>query len=137
MNDPVEVLFGVQLGGGTDINVALAYCEQRIEHPSKTHFILITDLYEGGDAKSMLARVAALKQSGVNVIVLLALPDDGHAGSHANYAEQIAAIDCPVFASTPDQFPELMAAALTRQDYLSVGRSAGYCVGSRCVINGR
>jgi Mg-chelatase subunit ChlD len=116
LSDPVEVLFGVQLGGGTDINAALAYCEQRIEHPAKTHLILITDLYEGGDAKSMLARVAALKQSGVNVIVLLALCDDGHPGYHANHAEQIAAMDCPVFACTPDQFPELMAAALTRQD---------------------
>jgi Mg-chelatase subunit ChlD len=116
LSDPVEVLFGVQLGGGTDINAALAYCEQRIEHPSKTHLVLITDLYEGGDAKSMLARVAALKQSGVNVIVLLALSDDGHPGYQTNYAEQIAAMDCPVFACTPDQFPELMAAALTRQD---------------------
>jgi uncharacterized protein with von Willebrand factor type A (vWA) domain len=66
LSDPVEVLFGVQLGGGTDINSALAYCEQRIEHPAKTHLILITDLYEGGDAAAMLARVAALKQSGVN-----------------------------------------------------------------------
>jgi Mg-chelatase subunit ChlD len=116
LSDPVQVLFGVQLGGGTDINAALAYCEQRIEHPSKTHLILITDLYEGGDAKSMLARVAALKRSGVNIIVLLALSDDGHPGYHANHAEQIAAMDCPVFACTPDQFPELMAAALTRQD---------------------
>ena len=116
LSDPVEVLFGVQLGGGTDINAALAYCEQKIEHPAKTHLILITDLYEGGDAKSMLARVAALKQSGVNVIVLLALSDDGHPGYQANHAEQIAAMDCPVFACTPDQFPELMAAALTRQD---------------------
>jgi hypothetical protein len=116
LSDPVEVLFGVQLGGGTDINAALAYCEQRIEHPSKTHLILVTDLYEGGDAKSMLARAAALKQSGVNLIVLLALSDDGHPGYHANHAEQIAAMNCPVFACTPDQFPELMAAALTRQD---------------------
>ncbi len=116
LSDPVEVLFGVQLGGGTDINSALAYCEQRIEHPSKTQLILITDLYESGDAKSMLPRVAALKQSGVNIIVLLALSDDGHPGYHANHAEQIAAMDCPVFACTPDQFPELMAAALTRQD---------------------
>jgi Mg-chelatase subunit ChlD len=116
LNDPVEVLFGVQLGGGTDINAALAYCEQKIEHPSKTHLLLITDLYEGGDAKSMLARVAALKQSGVNIIVLLALSDDGHPGYHSNHAEQIAAMDCPVFACTPDQFPDLMAAALTRQD---------------------
>jgi uncharacterized protein with von Willebrand factor type A (vWA) domain len=59
LSDPVEVLFGVQLGGGTDINAALAYCEQHIEHPTKTHLILISDLYEGGNAESMLARVAA------------------------------------------------------------------------------
>jgi Mg-chelatase subunit ChlD len=114
--DPVEVLFGVQLGGGTDINAALAYCERKIEHPAKTHLVLITDLYEGGDSKSMLARVAALKQSGVNIIVLLALSDDGHPGYHAEHAERIAAMGCPVFACTPDQFPDLMATALTRQD---------------------
>jgi hypothetical protein len=82
MADPVEVHFGVQLGGGTDINAALAYCERKIEHPAKTHLVLITDLNEGGDSKSMLARVAALKQSGVNVIVLLALSDDGDPGYH-------------------------------------------------------
>jgi hypothetical protein len=41
--------------------------------PAKTHVVLIADLYEGGDAQAMLARVAALKQSGVNMIVLLAL----------------------------------------------------------------
>lgn len=116
LSDPVEVLFGVQLGGGTDINAALAYCEQKIEQPSKTHLVLITDLYEGGDAKSMLARVAALKQSGVNVIVLLALSDDGHPGYSSDHAEKIAAMGCPVFACTPDQFPDLMATALTRQD---------------------
>jgi hypothetical protein len=116
LSDPVEVLFGVQLGGGTDINAALAYCEQKIEHPAKTHLILVTDLYEGGDAKSMLARVAALKLYGVNVIVLLSLSDDGHPSFQAQHAEMIAAMECPVFACTPDQFPDLMAAALTRQD---------------------
>jgi len=114
--DPVEVLFGVQLGGGTDINAALAYCEQKIEHPSKTHLLLITDLFEGGDAKSMIARVSGLRLSGVNVIVLLALSDDGHPGFHSQHAEQIAALDCPVFACTPDQFPDLMATALARND---------------------
>jgi Mg-chelatase subunit ChlD len=114
--DPVEVLFGVQLGGGTDINAALAYCEQQIDHPAKTHLVLITDLYEGGDAKAMLARAAAIQQSGVNLIVLLALSDQGHPGYDANHAAQIAALGCPVFACTPDQFPPLMAAALTHQD---------------------
>ncbi|ADU12413.1 VWA domain-containing protein [Asticcacaulis excentricus] len=114
--DPVEVLFGVQLGGGTDINAALAYCEQKIDYPAKTHLVLISDLYEGGNAKAMLARVAALKASGVNVIVLLALSDDGRPGYDPHHAGVIASMDCPVFACTPDQFPELMATALTRQD---------------------
>jgi Mg-chelatase subunit ChlD len=114
--DPVDVLFGVQLGGGTDINSALAYCEQHIEHPAKTHLVLITDLYEGGNAESMLAHVAALKQSGVKVIVLLALSDDGHPAFHAEHATKIAAMHCPVFGCTPDQFPELMAVALTGRD---------------------
>ena len=116
LNDPVEVLFGVQLGGGTDINAALAYCERQIENPARTHLVLISDLYEGGDAKAMLARIAAIKGSGVNVIVLLALSDSGHPGYDAQNAHEIASLDCPVFACTPDQFPALMAAALTGQD---------------------
>ena len=73
--DPVEVLFGVQLGGGTDINQAVAYCAERIERPTKAHFVLITDLYEGGNAEEMLVRLAGLVRMGVNVIVLLALSE--------------------------------------------------------------
>lgn len=116
LKDPVDVLFGVQLGGGTDINSALSYCEQHIEHPAKTHLILITDLYEGGNSESMLARVAALKQSGVKVIVLLALSDDGHPAYNNDLAVKIAGMHCPVFGCTPDQFPDLMAVALTGRD---------------------
>jgi hypothetical protein len=114
--DPVEVLFGVQLGGGTDINAALAYCETLIENPTKTHLVLITDLYEGGDANAMIARAASIKQSGVNVIVLLALSDSGHPAYDAQHAAHIASLGCPVFACTPDQFPPMMAAALTGKD---------------------
>lgn len=114
--DPVEVLFGVQLGGGTDINSALAYCAKQIENPAKTHLVLITDLYEGGDSNSMLARAAAIKQCGVNLIVLLALSDAGHPAYEAKHAEAIASLGCPVFACTPDQFPSMMAAALTGKD---------------------
>jgi Mg-chelatase subunit ChlD len=117
--DSVEVLFGVQLGGGTDINSALAYCEKQIEIPAKTHLVLITDLYEGGDANSMLARAAAIKQSGVSLIVLLALSDAGHPAYEAKHAEAIASLGCPVLACTPDQFPSMMAAALTGKDLSS------------------
>ena len=114
--DPVEVLFGVQLGGGTDINQAVAYCADKIERPSKAHFVLITDLYEGGNAEEMLTRLARLIGAGVNVIVLLALSDAGRPAYDPNLSARVAALGVPVFACTPDQFPDLMAAALRRQD---------------------
>jgi Mg-chelatase subunit ChlD len=114
--DPVEVLFGVQLGGGTDINQAIAYCAGKIERPSKAHLVLISDLYEGGNAEEMVARVARLIGMGVNVIVLLALSDTGRAAYNPDLSARIAALGAPVFACTPDQFPDLMATALRRQD---------------------
>lgn len=114
--DPVEVLFGVQLGGGTDINQAVAYCADRIERPTKSHLVLITDLYEGGDGKEMLQRLAALVRAGVNVVVLLALTDQGRSAYDATMAGAVAQLGVPVFTCTPDIFPELMAAALRRDD---------------------
>jgi Mg-chelatase subunit ChlD len=114
--DPVEVLFGVQLGGGTDINRAIAYCADRIERPSKTHLILISDMYEGGDADDLVARVAQLVTIGVNVIVLLALTDTGRPSYDPALSRRVASLGVPVFACTPDQFPDLMATALRRED---------------------
>lgn len=117
--DPVSVLFGVQLGGGTDINQAVAYCANKIERPSQTHLILITDLYEGGNEKELIGRVANLIKQGVNVITLLALSDDGRPSYDENLAKVFANMGAPVFACTPDQFPDLMATALKREDVLA------------------
>ena len=94
----------------------VAYCEKQIENPTKTHLVLVTDLYEGGDVASMLGRAAAIKQSSVNLIVLLALSDSGHPAYEAKNAEAIAGLGCPVLACTPDRFPSMMASALTGKD---------------------
>ncbi len=116
LTDPVELLFGVQLGGGTDINLALTYCQQIITKPLDTVLVLVTDLYEGGDPAGMRKRAVELTGAGVQVIVLLALNDDGAPGyDHAN-AQFFSNLGIPVFACTPDKFPDLMAAALSKQD---------------------
>jgi len=114
--DPVDLLFGVQLGGGTDINRALGYCQQTIDRPERTIMVLITDLYEGGNRQEMLQRAAALKAAGVNVICLLALADNGAPAYDHQNAAHFATLDIPTFACTPDQFPALMAAAIQKQD---------------------
>jgi len=116
LSDPVDLLFGTQLGGGTDINRAIGYCQQVVTRPSQTILVLITDLYEGGDAKQMVARLADLVANGVRVVCLLALNDDGAPCYDANNAAALADLDIPAFACTPDLFPDLMATAITRGD---------------------
>ncbi len=116
IDDPVDVLFGVQLGGGTDINRALAYCEGLVERPTDTVLVLISDLYEGGIAEEMLRRAQSLVDTGVTVVALLALSDSGHPSYDADHAAALAGIGVPAFACTPDLFPDLMAAAIERRD---------------------
>jgi Mg-chelatase subunit ChlD len=116
LTDPVELLFGVQLGGGTDINAALTYCQQIITKPLDTVLVLITDLYEGGDQDGMRKRATELAAAGVQVIVLLALNDEGAPMYDHHNAQFFSDLGVPVFACTPDKFPDLMAAALTKQD---------------------
>src|SRR5262245_1922568 len=116
LQDPVDLLFGVQLGGGTDINRALTYCQGLVRRPQETILVLISDLYEGGSRDEMLKRAAALAGSGVQLIALLALSDDGAPGYDHNVAAALAALGAPSFACTPDLFPDLMAAAINRLD---------------------
>ncbi|MFN0133601.1 MAG: VWA domain-containing protein [Phycisphaerales bacterium] len=116
MSDSVDVLMGVQLGGGTDINQALKYCQGLITKPRDTIFVLITDLYEGGNNAEMLKRAAAIVGAGVRFVTLLALGDSGAPGFDVNNAAAMAGMGIPSFACTPDKFPELMAAAIQGRD---------------------
>lgn len=116
LSDPVELLFGAQLGGGTDINLALGYCQGLVRQPHDTILILISDLYEGGNQREMLKRAASLVGAGVQFIALLALNDDGAPSYDHGVASAFASFGIPSFACTPDLFPELMAAAINRQD---------------------
>ena len=119
LTDPVEVLFGTQLGGGTHINKAIAYCQGLITKPTDSIFVLISDLYEGGVRAEMLKRVAAMQAAGVQVVVLLALSDEGAPFYDRQNASALAEMGVPAFACTPDVFPELMAAAIQGQPLTS------------------
>ncbi len=116
LQDPVDLLFGVQLGGGTDINRALAYCQTLVGRPQETILVLVSDLYEGGNRAEMLGRAQALVGSGVQMIALLALSDDGRPSYDHQVAAEFAGLGIPCFACTPDLFPDLMAAAIHKQD---------------------
>ncbi len=116
--DPVDVLFGVQLGGGTDIARALGYCQQLVTRPTETVVVLVSDLFEGGDVRLLEARAAALVRAGVTVVALVTLSDDGAPAYDHGQVQRFAALGIPSLACTPDAFPDLFAAALERRELI-------------------
>ncbi|MFC5401366.1 VWA domain-containing protein [Cohnella soli] len=115
-DDPVDMLFGIQLGGGTDINKSLAYCEQFVREPNKTLFILVSDLYEGGNQAEMIRRLGEMKQAGVKALCLLALSDEGVPSYDENVAKKLAKLGIPCFGCSPNRLPELIEGALKAMD---------------------
>lgn len=116
LSDPVDVLFGTNLGGGTDINQAIGYCQRLIVRPEDTTLILISDLYEGGDQGQLLTRAGQIVSSGAQFVTLLALSDSGAPAYDHEMAVNMTDRGVPSFACTPDIFPDLMAATMNRKD---------------------
>ncbi len=108
-DDPVETLMSVQLGGGTDIDQAVRYCEQIVTNPSRTIVALITDFYEGGSVQSLLATIGRLTEAGVTLMGLAALDDNATPAYDHHTAERVVAAGMPVAAMTPKSFAQWAA----------------------------
>lgn len=117
LDDPMDLLFGVQLGGGTDINQALGYAQTLIQRPTDTILILISDLFEGGSQNQFLKKAASVKASGAQFVTLLALDDEGTPAYNRELAAQLASMGIPSFACSPDRFPELMEMAIKKMGF--------------------
>lgn len=124
-NDPVDMLFGIQLGGGTDIHKSVKYCEQFIEEPKKTLFIIISDLYEGGNQSGLIRRMREMRESGVKTMCLLALSDEGKPFYDEGVAKSLSRDGTPCFACTPALLPQLVEGALKGQDLAELAKRIG------------
>jgi Mg-chelatase subunit ChlD len=128
LSDPVEILFGAQLGGGTDIHRAVSYCQSLITRPNETIFVLISDLIEGGNKAQLYQRVTSIAGSGARMITLLALDDSGAPCYDHEVAATFTGLGVQSFACTPDLFPDLMATAIQRRDIGQWAASQGITI---------
>lgn len=115
--DPVAMLLGMQLGGGTDLTSVLHYCNAEIARPRNSVVFLISDLCHGGRSPEWLARLAQLQARGVRVVSLVSLDFQSEPTYDETSAQQVAALGIPVVACTPDRLAEWIAAALTQRDF--------------------
>lgn len=111
-DDPVDLLYGFQLGGGTDIDKSVKYCQQFIENPRKTLFFLISDLEEGGNRAAFVRRMEEIKASGVTLVCLLALADHGKPYYDEHMAQKLSGMGIPCFACSPQKLPDLLGQVL-------------------------
>jgi uncharacterized protein with von Willebrand factor type A (vWA) domain len=114
LDDPVAMLFGLRLGGGTNIDKALTYARGAITRPQDTVVVLISDLFEGGSKPGVVRQVSDMLADGVAFIALLALGDSGAPRYDAALAQQLADLGAPAIACTPERFAEVMGEALRR-----------------------
>lgn len=103
VDDPLQMLLEVKVGGGTSIAVGVQAARQKMTVPSRTIVLLITDFEEGASIPALLAEVQALTDSGARALGLAALSDDGKPRYHTGIAEQVAACGMPVAALSPSQ----------------------------------
>ena len=103
VDDPVETLMSVQLGGGTNIAGALSYCEGLIDFPFRTMVVLVTDLYEGGGYQRLYSTSKGIIESGAKLVVLTALDMDANPNYDRNAATVLADMGAFVGAMTPEE----------------------------------
>jgi Mg-chelatase subunit ChlD len=113
-SDPIEVLMGVQLGGGTDIGRAVRYCEQLVEQPRRTVLVLVTDFCEGADPRVLVATVKRLRGAGVKLLGLAALDMDANPWYDEQMAGRLAAEGMEIAALTPTQLAHWLAGVMNQ-----------------------
>ncbi len=112
-HDPVDLLFGVQLGGAEDYWKATSYCERFMHTPSKTLYILLADLHDTSPNENrFVKKMEYLLESGIKAVTLLAISDSGQPSHNENLANKLAKLGMPCFGCIPDRLPDLLAAVL-------------------------
>jgi Mg-chelatase subunit ChlD len=114
VDDPVELLLSVQLGGGTDIGQAVRYCSQLVENPHRTVLVLITDFCEGASPAALVGAVRKLAEDRVTMIGLAALDDQAHPAYDKEMAQRLADQGMHIAAMTPKALAEWLAEVTRR-----------------------
>lgn len=113
LEDPVDLLMSVQLGGGTHIAKALKYGKTLLENPNKTIFILVSDLEEGYPIQDMYRTSKEIIDTGCTFLVLTALDFEGTGVYNKHAARTLADMGAHVAAITPDELAQWVGKIIT------------------------
>lgn len=113
VDDPVEALMRVQLGGGTDIGQAVRYCAQLVENPHRTVFVLISDFCEGASPTVLLQAVRQMAEARITMIGLAALDESAAPAHDRQMAERLVDAGMAIAALTPLRLAEWLVGVIS------------------------
>jgi Mg-chelatase subunit ChlD len=114
VDDPVELLMKVQLGGGTDIQKAVGYATDIIEQPDHAIVVLISDFFEGSSGAMLVQRVRQLASQRTLVLGLAALDSEAEPAYDRDMARQLVEAGAEVGAMTPGELAGWLASKIAR-----------------------
>jgi hypothetical protein len=124
-HDPVDLLFGIQLGGAEDYWMATRYCEPFMHTPARTLYILLADLYDTSPHEGkFVQKMEQLLGNGIKAVTLLAISDHGKPSFNHNLAQKLTNLGMPCFGCSPDRLPDLLAAVIKGQDLKAFAKQA-------------
>lgn len=103
IKEPIDILFKVQLGGGTNIAQALEYAKKITFAPDKTIVLLISDLFDSNDYKLMYKNANDIIEAGSKLIILTALDYNANSIYDKEAARYFSKIGAKVGALTPSK----------------------------------
>jgi len=109
IDDPVDILMSVQLGGGTDITKAVRYAQELIKHPKKTILVIISDFFEGRPITQLTNTIKHVLEGGSKILGIASLGRNAKPYYNRRYARELNSLGIDVIACTPDSLPELIA----------------------------
>lgn len=112
--DPIDILFSIPMGGGTDIGNALNYIHYKISRPMDSILFLISDLDDGGSLERLLAELDRLISRKTRIQCIPALNDEGKPVYNKKIADLFETFGIPVYSSKPDDFPEILCKQLEK-----------------------
>lgn len=112
--DPVDILFSVPMGGGTDIGRALNYTYQKMRYPRRSLVFLISDLDEYAPLDDLESAINRITSSGCNLEALLTLNEDGKTEFNHKVATMFQTRGVGPYSCTADKFPDILCERLMK-----------------------
>jgi uncharacterized protein with von Willebrand factor type A (vWA) domain len=116
-DDPVELLMGIQLGGGTYMAPLLEFVESEIRESDASFVLMISDLQEGYSERRTFDAMQRMRDKGIAMGVFLAMDKVGKVEYNRGLAKKLMEISISVSNAPLEELKEKLVLFFQRKSF--------------------